>query len=86
MDGNIGTDYLCVIYSKLPLNLDDIKQSIGQQSSRYSFQEKIQRVLGSQLMSGQEVQYNSQNGVMSFKAEATGKSIATLFLQMEHID
>jgi hypothetical protein len=86
MDGNIGTDFLCVIYSKLPLNLDDIKKSISQQSSRYSFQEKIQRVLGSQLMSGQEVQYNSQNGVMSFKAEATGKSIATLLLQMEHID
>lgn len=86
MDGNVGTDYLCVIYSKLPLNLDDIKKSISKQSSRYSFQEKVARVLGSQLMSDKEVQYNSQNGVMSFKAEAKGKSIATLFVQLEHID
>jgi len=37
-------------------------------------------------MSDKEVQYNSQNGVMSFKAEAKGKSIATLFVQLEHID
>lgn len=86
MDGNVGTDYLCVIYSKLPLNLDDLKKSISKESSRYSFQEKVQRVLGSQLMSGDEIQYNSKNGVMSFKAEATGKSIATLFVQIEHID
>lgn len=86
MDGNVGTDYLCVIYSKLPLNLEDIKKSISRQSSRYSFQEKVQRVLGSQLMSGDEIVYNAQNGKMSFKAEATGKSIATLFVQLEHID
>lgn len=86
MDGNVGTDYLCVIYSKLPLNLDDIKKSISRQSSRYSFQEKVQRVLGSQLMFGKEIQYDTQNGTMSFKAEAKGKSIATLFVQLEHID
>lgn len=86
MDGNIGTDYLCVIYSTLPLNLEDIKKSISKQNNRYSFQEKVQRVLGDQLMSNEEVQYNSKNGVMSFKAEAEGKSIATLFVQMEHTD
>ena len=86
MDGNIGTDYLCVIYSKFPLNLEDIKTSIHQQSSRYSFQEKVQRVLGNQLMTNEEVAYNSKNGSMSFKAAAKGKSIAMLFVQMEHID
>lgn len=86
MDGNVGTDYLCVIYSKLPLNLDDLKKSISKESNRYSFQEKVQRVLGSQLMSGDEIQYNSKDGLMSFKAEAKGKSIAMLFVQMEHIE
>lgn len=86
MDGNVGTDYICVIYSKLPLNLDELKQSISKQSSRYSFQEKVQRVLGKQLMSDKDIQYNAKDGAMSFKAAATGKSIATLFVQMEHID
>ncbi|BDS13551.1 C1 family peptidase [Aureispira anguillae] len=86
MDGNIGTDYLCVIYSKNPLNLEEIKRTVSQESSRYSFQEKVQRALGSQLMSNDNINYGIKDGKMSFTAEAKGKSIAVLFLQMEHID
>jgi len=86
MDGNVGTDYLCVLYSQKPLNLDDIKQQIKQESSRYSFQEKVQNVLGNKLMSDSEIDYSSSNGKMSFKGEAKGKSIAALFLEMEHTD
>ena len=86
MDGNIGTDYLCVIYSKGPLNLKDIKTNILQQSNRYTFQEKVQNVLGSKLMSDEEINYNSSNGIMRFDSEAKGKSIATIFVEMEHIE
>lgn len=86
MDGTAGTDHLCVIYSKNPLNLDEIKQRIGRESSRYSFQEKVEKVLGNQLMSDNAIKYNTNNGKMSFVAEAKGKSIAALFVQIEHID
>ena len=86
MDGNVGTDFLCVIYSKNPLNLDDIKGKIKAQSSRYSFQEKVKIALGSQLMTDSEINYTSTDGKMSFKGEAEGKSVAALFVEMEHID
>lgn len=86
MDGNVGTDYLCVLYSKRPLDLDNIKRDIKQQSNQYSFQEKVQKVLANQLITGDDIDYDSVNGKMSFKAEAKGKSVAALFVEMEHID
>lgn len=86
MDGNVGTDYMCVIYSKNPLDLDEIKRKITQQSSRLSFQEKVQRVLGDDLMDSNDVTYTSSDGKMGFKAKAKGKSVAAIFMEMEHVD
>lgn len=86
MDGTVGTDFICVLYAQQPLDIDQLKRSIRQESSRYSFPEKVQRVLGSQLMSTDEVKYHSKNGKMSFVAEAQGKSVAALFVEIEHID
>lgn len=86
MDGNVGTDYLCVLYSHKPLNLDDIKAQIQNQNSRYDFQEKVQNVLSDALMSDDEIEYNSSNGKMSFTSEAKGKTVAAIFLEMEHVE
>jgi hypothetical protein len=86
MDGNTGTDFLCVIYSIKPIDLDILKSSLSQQSSRYSFQQKVQNTLGSKMMSDEEIDYCSENGKMSFYARAKGKSVALIFVEMEHTD
>ncbi len=86
MDGNTGTDFLCVIYSKKPIDLKNLKSSLSQQNNRYSFQQKVCNVLGSKMMSDQEIDYCSEKGKMSFFARAKGKSVAAIFVEMEHTD
>lgn len=86
MDGTVGTDYLCVLYSHKPLNLEDIKAQIEKQNSRNTFQQKVQNVLSDALMSDDEIKYTSKDGKMSFTSEAKGKSVAAIFLEMEHVD
>jgi len=86
MNGTVGTDYLCVLYSQKPLDLDALKATIQQQSNRYSFQEKVQKALGSALMSSDEMNYESKNGQIRFNGEAKGKTVAALFVEIQHID
>lgn len=86
LDGNTGTDFLCILYSKKPLPIAQIKREIAQQSSRYSFQEKVQRVLGNDLMQAQEVHYDQSGKHMSLSGRSKDKPIAALFVQWSHID
>lgn len=85
MDGTVGTDYLCVLYSKEPLNLDDIQQKVRQQSSRLSFKQKVEKALGEKLMKDSEVSYSSSS--INFKGKSKdGRSVVALVVATEHID
>jgi hypothetical protein len=86
MDGTVGTDFLCVIYSKEALNLDEIRRKVESYSSRYTFREKVEKALGDKLMKGSEVNYTRSGGKMGFQAKAKGKTCAAMFVAMEHID
>lgn len=86
LDNNTGTDYLCVLYSKQPLDLKAIKRGIANQDARYSFQEKVRRVLGDQLMSQEEMQYQKSDGRIAFSATSTANSVAALFVQWKHTE
>jgi len=85
MDGNTGTDYLCVLYSKVPLDIKSIQRKIEGQSSRYSFKQKVANVLGSKLIKSSNISY-TDNGKMSFSAVSKGEPVAAIFMEMEHID
>lgn len=84
LDGTIGTDYLCVLYSEKPLNIDAIKRSIAQESSRYTFQQKVQRVLSSDLMRQQEVRYDQSGRQMTLAGRSNDKAVAALFVSWAH--
>lgn len=84
LDGTEGTDYICVLYSKSPLNIKDIKYKIARQNSRYSFQEKVKKAVGEQLMNSEEVKYDRLSGEMKFFAKSKTKTIASLFMEMTH--
>lgn len=85
MDKNVGTDYLCVLYSKEPLNLEDIQTAFKKQNARLSFKEKIQAALGSKLFKDSELTC-ADNGKMSFNGKAKGRSVVALITEIEHID
>ena len=81
MDNTIGTDHLCVLYSKNPLNIDDIRNRFEKESG--TVVEKIRKVLGKQLVEGTEIKYT--NDKMQFNSKSQTKSIAMILVEIEHI-
>jgi hypothetical protein len=86
MDGTVGTDYLCVLYSKDPLDLEAIRQRIEAAGSRYTFRQKVEMAIGPKLMKDSEITYTKNAGKMSFTAKAKGKSCVAMIVEMEHVD
>jgi hypothetical protein len=80
MDNTIGTDYLCVLYSKEPLDIENIKTQINQQQG--TFAEKVSKVLKSKLVNTANAKYNSNN--IKFSAESAGKSLMAVVVEIEH--
>jgi hypothetical protein len=86
MDGTVGTDYLCVLYSKDPIDLESVRKKIEGYGSRYNFKQKVQMAMGESLMKDSEVNFTKNAGKISFEAKAKGKSCVALIVEMEHID
>lgn len=84
LDGNTGTDYICVLYSDQPIDLDDLRQNIQRQSNYYTFEQKVKKALGNRLVPAKDIQYVKQK--MGFHATSTSGSVVPLFMEMEHID
>ncbi|TAF64179.1 MAG: DUF4384 domain-containing protein [Cytophagales bacterium] len=81
MDNTIGTDYLCVLYSKEPLNIDQIKQLISQQTG--SFAEKITKALSTKLVSSDKASF--EQGGVRFQAASGDKSVIAVIVETKHI-
>ena len=86
MDGTVGTDYLCVLYSKEPLDLESIRKRIEAAGSRYTFRQKIEMALGEDLMKDSEVTYSKSGGKISFNAKGKNRTAVALIVELEHID
>ena len=80
MDNTTGKDYLCVLYSKEPLNIESIKSQIKQQTG--SFADKVNAVLKSKLVSSQDIQYTPGN--IKFSASSKGKTLVALIVETDH--
>lgn len=66
MDDTKGTDYICVLYSKRSIDIEQIITKV--QSSSGSFQEKVKNALGNLMVSPSDSRF-SQNGI-SFSASS----------------
>ena len=81
LDNKKGKDYLCVLYSKKPLNIKNIARKIQNQSG--SFSDKVKKVLGSQIVKGSNIEFDKNN--IKFKAASNGKTIVPMILEFDHI-
>jgi hypothetical protein len=86
MDGTTGTDFLCVLYSKDALDIENIKTKIEGYGSRYTFKQKVEMAVGNKLMKDSDISYAKSGGKISFNAKAKGKSCLALIVEMEHVD
>ena len=79
MDNTTGTDYMCVLYSKESL---DINQIIGQiKSASGSFQEKVYSVIGDKIAPNNDI--NLAQGKIGFNA-VTGNIVVPVFIEISH--
>ncbi|TAG06821.1 MAG: cysteine protease, partial [Cytophagia bacterium] len=78
MDNTIGKDYMCLLYSKEPLDIQDIKSRIAAEEG--DFAQKVNAVLGNDLVKNT----NFQNSKISFSAKSNQQKVVAMILEVEH--
>ncbi len=81
-DNTTGKDYLCVLYSKNKLDIDDIKSQI--EDTYGSFKDRVEYVLKNQLIQEEFIQFNQKK--IGFSVKNSKKNIAALIIETVHID
>ncbi len=80
-DNTVGTDYLCVLYSKKPLSIKSIHQKI--ENSSGTFFQKIKNAVGAdKLAFGSNLHFSSEN--ISFKFNSSQKTVVALIVETDH--
>ncbi len=80
IDETIGTDYLCVLFSKEDLNTDYLYKKIREADG--SFQEKVFSTLSDKLVPIEQVEFKTS--AADFSVNKSSKSIVTLIIEHEH--
>ncbi|MCB0840474.1 MAG: cysteine protease, partial [Bacteroidetes bacterium] len=80
LDSNPGTDYMCLLYARSPLKIEEIKSKVKTGSG--SFEERVKAALGKQLIELGEV--NLHRDEIGFEAKSMWGEVVAVFLELEH--
>jgi papain like protease len=80
IDETIGTDYLCVIFSKEDLDITDIFNNITGSSS--SFIEKVKNALSGKLIPSSETHFEKNR--ISFKMQKSKQAVVMIIVEHDH--
>ncbi|MBV7532489.1 C1 family peptidase [Chitinophaga sp. sic0106] len=80
MDETPGEDYLCVIYSKEPLDMNVIKSSL--QNSSKSFVKAVKEALAGRIVNDEEVAFDKNK--ISFDAASAKRTAVPVFIGFKH--
>lgn len=75
-----GRDWLCVLYSKDEMNIDDVVKKISEQKGNFS--ERVYKALSDKIAESKATTYSKDN--IAFTGFTNGKSIVPLIVMMEH--
>lgn len=79
MDQTVGTDYMCVLYSKEPLDINAVINQINKTNG--SLYEKIQTALKNQLIRKEDIKYQAKT--IEFQAESQ-QTIVPIIVEIPH--
>ncbi len=82
-DNTIGTDYLCVLYSKKPLQIKSIHQKI--ETGTGTFYQKIKNAVGAYKLAFGCILHLSTDKI-TFKFNDSGKTVVALIVETQHIE
>jgi hypothetical protein len=83
MDKTVGTDHLCVLFSKKPLKISELINSVKNDAQGGTFAEKVQRGLGNRFLGISQIRFDQ--GAMGFDAKGKPESAVMMVLEMEHL-
>jgi len=83
MDDKLGTDILCVLFCKDMIDFKGIQKALEKETG--TFQERISKVIGSDLIDNSNITYLSDNQI-GFKAKSQGKKIVALLVETIHVN
>ena len=81
LDATPGTDFFCVLYSQEELDINNIVSRMKAETG--SFYERLKRVMGDRLASGDDVKYVRNTAGFSAKSD---NSVVPLVLEIGHCD
>ena len=80
MDNTTGKDYVCVLYSRDELPVDDIVRKIKTQSG--SFFDKVTKALSDKIVPAKTIKYNTST--IKFSVKNTNKTIVPIIVEINH--
>ena len=80
MDANVGTDYMCVLYSKEEVDINKTIDGIRKGSG--SIYQRVKNTLGSKLAQPSEITYT--NGSIGFDSQTDG-TIVPVIVAIKHV-
>jgi hypothetical protein len=83
MNQTTGTDYICFIYAKKPVKIEQIQAAVRQNTSATSWTNKVHKAVGSRLVQAQNLSLDRNK--MSFKSDQQEKDVVVIVLEVEHI-
>jgi Domain of unknown function (DUF4384)/Pregnancy-associated plasma protein-A len=81
MDNTVGKDYICVLYSRKTLPIEQIRQKIEIEEG--NFMQRVYKVLGTEMIYLNSIAY-TYNGKMQFNAKSSTQNIVPIVVEMEH--
>jgi hypothetical protein len=79
-DNTPGTDFLCVLYSRVELDINNIIVKISAEQG--SFNEKVLKVAGGRLLDPANIKFT--DGKIAFRGFSNGKDTVALLVEMDH--
>ena len=79
-DNKSGKDFLCVLYSKTELDIDNIIKQVG--SEEGTFSERVFKVIGTQMVDPKHVEFSKDR--IAFRGFSKGKSLVSMMVELEH--
>jgi len=82
MDEQIGTDYLCILFSKDQIDIKTVAKKM--QTEPGNFEKKLNAVLGNKIVENKNVKIDKDK--INFQAIMTGKSVLPITLEIKHVN
>lgn len=82
MDNNVGTDYLCILFSKEELDIKAIAKQMQRQPG--TFDTKLKTALQNKMVENKNV--NLAKDKINFEAKLNGKTVIPITLEIKHVN